>query len=388
MQYTDGNLFQEALWLFDTFRWSVVPTVNKTAACKWTSYQTKQPTPEEIMRMFKPSRVNGVAVITGEISGNLAIRDFDTPVAYDEWAKYFPKLAATLPTVKSPKGFHVYFRGPSFFQDIGDGEGEYRGDASHYTLAPPSILAKGGEYRWLREPYKDLPYLEKPWEYGLCEKMPSKPLSVGIPLLLATTSTDICTFTIGSVEFGSKVQRLAELHKPKKGGQRNKRMLNYIRSLRRLKNDWSDEELLDAFQAWWGRALSVIRTKDEDYNYSEFLRAFTLCKTKAAFTNWEQLAVEAIAEEVPYGMRKIPSRLQMIIRICARMQRIVGNQSFFLASADAGRMVGLSQQVASSFLLSLCARGYLRRMEKGSNLTGRASSYYYLPIYNPDEQEK
>jgi hypothetical protein len=52
----------------------------------------------------------GMAVICGAVSGNLVCLDFDDLSAYDQWAALNPEAAKELPTAKSARGMHVFFR--------------------------------------------------------------------------------------------------------------------------------------------------------------------------------------------------------------------------------------------------------------------------------------
>ena len=50
--------------------------------------------------------------------------------------------------MQTARGFHVYCRCEfDYFADLGDGE--FRGDAKHYVLLPPSKHPDGPVYRWL-----------------------------------------------------------------------------------------------------------------------------------------------------------------------------------------------------------------------------------------------
>jgi hypothetical protein len=385
------QLLDAALLLSDMFGWSLLPVVNKRAVGKWTIHQQRCATRDELHTLIHRYATTGIGVVAGEVSNQLVIRDFDEEIVYSQWAARFPALAKQLPTDKSPNGYHVYFRGPSFFQDLTDGE--YRGDSGHYTVIPPSTLATGEVYRWLKIPSKkDLIYIDEPWKHGLCLEPKSVKTSKILPsplLLPATNSSNsiysVTPINISGDEVWSKVKCLAEKYAPTRGGQRNKKMLKYVRAIKPLRSSWSRKERLIAFDMWWAGAVTMVRTSDRDFNLYEFLRAFTLCRAEASVRDWTQLKIESLVEDVPDDYQSFPEKAQNVIRICARLQRIWGDRPFFVAGADLGEAVGLSQKSVSNLILELMDNGYLHRMEKGSNYTGRASVYYYLPVYNPDK---
>ena len=127
--------------------WSIIPTAGKQPTGSWKTFQTSPPDEPTLRRMFARKGITGLAIIMGSASGGLACRDYDDAGAYRRWADDHPDLASTLPTVKTSRGFHVYFAGPDGFQDLGDGE--YRADSGHYCLLPPSAHPDGPTYTWL-----------------------------------------------------------------------------------------------------------------------------------------------------------------------------------------------------------------------------------------------
>lgn len=112
--------------------WSIIPIRHRSVrgkepACKRLKrWQAERAGEEQPKKWFRRDDLDGLAVICGEISGGLTCRDFYTKSAYEDWCKKPPELAATLPTVRTARGFHVYFR--SSFRKIKNlGNGELRG---------------------------------------------------------------------------------------------------------------------------------------------------------------------------------------------------------------------------------------------------------------------
>ena len=94
--------------------------------------------------------VVGVGIVLGDASGGLMVRDFDEPGSDERWAAAHPDLAAPLPTVRTGKGFHVYFRAHGLRTRFVPG-GERRGTGG-YVVAPPSLHPSGAVYQWIVSP--------------------------------------------------------------------------------------------------------------------------------------------------------------------------------------------------------------------------------------------
>jgi len=96
---------------------SVLPCLrSKRPIVNWKPYQTARPADIDICRWFWPSHplASAVALVTGAISGNLEVVDFDAPALFAPW--YTQVLQAglpDLPVVQTPSGgYHVYYRAP------------------------------------------------------------------------------------------------------------------------------------------------------------------------------------------------------------------------------------------------------------------------------------
>jgi hypothetical protein len=146
------HCLKEAL-IFAAFGWSVIPVRGKRPAMPWGPLQQEPLDDPKIGMVFRqPPLPTGLAVILGQVSGWLACRDFDSVEPYFKWANRYPDLAARCPTVKTRRGFHVYFRNA----DRGNlfikwSDGDIRGASTHYVLLPPSEHPDGGLYKWLAE---------------------------------------------------------------------------------------------------------------------------------------------------------------------------------------------------------------------------------------------
>lgn len=128
------------------------------AISSWKPYQEQKATSAELEQWYGNGFNNGVAVLCGEVSGSLEVMDFDDADTFKPWAEAVKQevggseLLKKLVIVKSPRGWHVYYRCPGHIQgnqklaQRQDGDGkvhvliETRGSGG-YVLAPGSPAA-------------------------------------------------------------------------------------------------------------------------------------------------------------------------------------------------------------------------------------------------------
>ena len=114
----------------------------KRPSMKWRRFQRRIADGRELEIMFK-ERAGALAVVCGQVSRLLVI-DFDDHLRYRRFCRHMPQFADSY-TVKTRRGYHVYFRTgekvPSHQFDGGDIKGE-----RSYVVAPPSVIA-GFEYK-------------------------------------------------------------------------------------------------------------------------------------------------------------------------------------------------------------------------------------------------
>jgi hypothetical protein len=308
--------------------------------------------------MFARSGVTGLAVVLGSASGGLACRDWDDAGAYHRWADDHPGLAATLPTVQTPRGFHVYFAGPEGYHELGDGE--YRADAGHYCLLPPSLHPDGMLYRWLIPlPEGALPFLD-PAEAGLLTQDHE---DTSLPTYPHTQHVSPCDTS------GVETAILATL--PTGPGQRNSRLFDLARRLKRLMPDAMLEELEPIVRTWHSRALQVIRTKDW---------LDTWIKFRHAWSNAKRPFGAKFAEIVATAKARTPSQsdaIQKLVELCRAISEHHGpGQSWPLSCRIAGAAIGTSHKTAAAILKLLCVEGVIALVKPaGPKKSGQAAEY-------------
>lgn len=142
--------------------WSIIPAKlgTKIPLIKWSQYQDKRPTVEEVGKWFLDWRQINLAVVCGQVS-NLFVIDIDsfyTPDGkVDDLAVFLYGL--TTPQVETNRGVHIYFSidgDPLFASRRLSDCCEFKSTGSLVTL-PPSIHPSGWVYRWRISPIDCLP---------------------------------------------------------------------------------------------------------------------------------------------------------------------------------------------------------------------------------------
>lgn len=149
------NLCSEYALKYLSFGWSVIPVRagTKKALVKWEPFEKKRPTEEQLQSWWKKWPDAQLAVITGKISGFVAV-DFDSPEAVEAFESTICQLPATIrQETGKPNHFHYLFqyppdtdRLPNFARRMDDVD--FRGDGG-YILVPPSVHPNGKQYQWM-----------------------------------------------------------------------------------------------------------------------------------------------------------------------------------------------------------------------------------------------
>jgi hypothetical protein len=261
--------------------------------------------------LFAASRITGLAVICGPVSGGVVVRDFDEMAGYDRWAAAHPKYSGSLPTVATARGRHVYFRGPVGyfdFRDLGQyeyGDGEYRGDGRHYACLPPSIHPDGPEYKWLIQlPAGNLPEID-PVKAGLLPpevlarwktgnrssntagtatsvphsntQQPQQPQHPQPTQADASRRRQLPAFA-GSGRFDPRVQAAIARTLPSQTGRRNRKVFDLARELMAIPELAGAEpaQLRPIVKEWHERGLAAntIKTKDFARTWTDFITSW------------------------------------------------------------------------------------------------------------------
>lgn len=170
---TNKNYWLKVFSYYRKLGWSVIPIGgDKKPLVKWTEFQSRLPSDDEITDWCGLKGLKGIAVVTGKIS-NIMVLDVDQGSKLD-----VSQLPSTPHSKTGSGGSHYFFIPPN--NEIGNSVGflektDIRANGG-YAILPPSIHPNGNKYEWItkpkQEPFAPLPILI--FEQ-IEEKVPQKP---------------------------------------------------------------------------------------------------------------------------------------------------------------------------------------------------------------------
>lgn len=135
----------------------------KKPTIDWGEYATRI---ADVSERYEWFAVKGwhLAVVTGPVSGNLVILDYDGAGGFESHAQQYPVLR-TYPRVRTGSGkHHVWLRTAEpvakYVTTAPDGSRLEVRSGTHYCLCPPSLHPNGENYRWEVTPERELPTVE------------------------------------------------------------------------------------------------------------------------------------------------------------------------------------------------------------------------------------
>jgi hypothetical protein len=360
--------------------WCVLPVKGRQPTCRWKRCQAKRPDRRTLDRWFQQNGLTGLGVLAGEVSGGLVCRDFDKPGSYERWAAEHPELAGTLPTVKTGRGYHVYFVG-AVRRIVKLDDGELRGKG--LSVLPPSRHPSGAVYKWVVPlPNGPLPTID-PFLSGLVPSETERQRNgvnreteaIGAGAL-ALAILDDCT-ELNDVE--QAIEHAIASTLPANVGQRNEQVFDFARTLKAIPALASApaSALRDIVKLWHKRALPVIGTKPFDETWDEFTQGWPNVKWPKGTNLMTLILKRADASALPAvaGHYECPYT-HRLIKLCRELQRASGASPFFLACRTAGQLLGMHHERAWRRLGMLVADGILSVAERGTKT--RATRYRYV----------
>ena len=136
-------MLKSSLDLLSTWKMSVIPvSAEKIPMVEWKEFQVRLASPNEVHLWFKNNPHANLGIVTGVLS-NLLVVDIDAPEAIELVERYLPD-SLVVPTVKTPRGMHLYFKHVPGIRNLRDAFPgvDVRAEGG-YVVCPPS---KG--YKW------------------------------------------------------------------------------------------------------------------------------------------------------------------------------------------------------------------------------------------------
>ena len=387
------SLLQNAL-AYHQRGWCVIPVNGKKASRKWASYQQRLPTEADLRGWFSTKGASGLAVVLGPVSGSLYRRDFDAPGAYERWAANQPELAVTLPTARTGRGWHVYFRSAVPLRTKKQADGELRGEGG-YVLLPPSVHPSGHVYEWVVPlPSGDVPTVDAA-KAGLVSDWTESTEHTEdnrSGMLALSSLSSLCSLSNGSREGLEKaIAEVVGLALPRDTHQSHAAVFKLARGVKAIEKQLgrvlSDQELSAVFGRWYQAAKRYTRPEaSRDEYWFEFLEGYSNVKYPLGEgvlkTAWET----AQKSPLPKGAMQFEcGQIRLLVALCRELQRASGSKPFYLSC----RMVQTllrhdSHSTAAFWLRGLVRSKIVKPVEKGGPETNKATRYCYLHPLDDD----
>lgn len=380
--------------------WSIIPIRHgkaenkyKRAALKsWKPYQSAPPTEGQIREWFTTSTVDGLAIVLGPVSADTCCRDFDDASAYHEWAETHPDLASTLPTVKTARGYHVYFRCPGC-SPAKRSDGEFRAHGQ-YTLLPPSHHPKGEDYAWIIPlPIGELPTVD-PVSAGLLSVTNADEKSEDSERLGRQGRQSVVTVTPAvpvnpvvpvSSALDTDIDRVIRETLPTGPHQHDHCNMTLARSLK-LTLGLTIDQSRPYFQSWFAQARIVTSEQDEDSAWFKFRRAWDIAHTPVGTKPADDAFALARRKSIPPEIeaRYANPKIRLLLSAMAEMGKHSCGRPFALSCHQIARLLEVTPARAHEWLRGLEGDGVIRCTDRGkSGHPGKNAARYLYLI--PDE---
>ncbi len=350
---------------------SVIPIGNekKPAIRGWKEYQARRADERQIRQWFATGKgIQGIGIVCGSVSGNLAVRDYDESSAYDGWRASHPELAAALPTVRTSRGYHVYFRLAQVEKTQTFDDGELRGEGA-YVLAPPSRHPSGCVYQWLNPLGGEIPVVMDLNQLGLLQN-PNKNSELKQSLLSSSVHSVLSVPSVLSVTCSDNdlIENAIIQTQPTAPGQRHRQVFKLARALKGITATANQPPgiLKPIVKRWHERALPFINTKGFDETWSDFVNAWPNVKYALGDSPMDSLIERLqMLPPPPEAGQYDTTGVRLLVALCVELQRQAGKGPFFLDARTAGRLLEVEPMTAWRWLQMLKTDDLLAEVVKG-----------------------
>jgi hypothetical protein len=246
-------VYAYARWYCFACGFSVVPLMpqSKARAFKGNHFQEWLPCDEHLRKWFCTSKPYGIAIVPGEVSGNLVIVDFDELPIYQTWLSLVAG-AGELPAVRSSRGVHVYVRVKTMLKN-GDAafEGQVFGQViGHGNItAPPSVHPSGATYKWLGDPRR-IPTIANIADLGIERQTPNQDQRVDRPV----QKVPLRGLKTGSIRnpqayVSAAIRQEVDKVRQTKKGARNRELFYAARKLAKYRSVVSEDLIIRELQS-------------------------------------------------------------------------------------------------------------------------------------------
>lgn len=336
---------------------------DKRTPVAWKRYQRELPNIRTLDDWFALPDLTGIAIVCGTVSRGVVVRDFDQAGSYEAWRDAHPEDAATTPTVRTGRGWHVY--GVSTVAKTARlPDGEVRASGS-YAVAPPSMHASGHRYTWTVPLQESIPPL------------PDSLLSSALSHPPISPTHSLCQ-PIGEAQRLTAIDDAVEACVCTAARQRNDNRFELARRLRAILPPDTDGGILrPIFARWYALSVPFMRRKDETAEWLDFVRNWHGVKHPHG-ASWERIIADAETAPPPAACGLYPDHeaLQRLVRLVAALQRAHGDEPFFLSGRQAGTAIGVDRNTTAELLRLLVFDRVLTLIRPGDRHQGGKASIY------------
>lgn len=377
--------------------WCIIPIAadkKPPKGFKWKRYQTERPSEANIREWFGNGKYHSLAVIGCVASGGLACRDFDIMQEYELWATNHPELAKILPTVRTARGMHVYFRQTQVEGVKKLPDGELRCSRC-YCLLPPSLHPEGSIYQWLIPLNGELPELS-PKKLGIddfteelddrndiedIEATKKAGIASSSSVSSASSVNDgITVFENLDVKAKNYVSTAIKRTLPNKKGYRNFLVFQYCRWLKGhgVFTECQARQLKPLIMLWHEKALRTIGTKPFDETWADFCYGWTRVKYPKGDGSLKIATQKALDAQNTVAAEEIYEKpeVKLLVRICFELQTLQKTEPFWLSYGDAALILGVSAPTAGKWFSMLEADSVIKKTEEHTAI--KAARYKFI----------
>lgn len=225
-----------------------ITTKCKQPFIKWSEYQHRLPTKEEVTSWFTSNPLANIGIVTGPLS-NLVVFDFDSAHAL-EYVQEIGGLPESTAVAKTGKGFHYYMKYPDF--DVSSHVNKELGldirALGGYAAAPPSIHGSGRQYEW-EEGLSIIDIVPAPCTPWMTDYLKNLIKTDAKPDKKQTGISPVKAEIIATDDKGSKADKYSELLKNgcSQGGRNNSaiKLVGHF-----FKTGMKDTEIWEMIQIW------------------------------------------------------------------------------------------------------------------------------------------
>jgi hypothetical protein len=174
------------------------------------------------------------------------------------------------------------------------------------------------------------------------------------------------------------VEDAVKMSLPEAYGQRNNKLFELVRHLRRIVPNATTEELKIILRQWHTLALPHIRTKTFGISHAEFQSLWKRVVRPSGRPLWHEIISIASTVPVPVWATRYPDRFQHLIKLCIAANQTYGGGDWPLSCRFLGTQLFVGHDTAARMLQQLVIDGVLEVSKVHSKIRRLATEYRWI----------